>query len=93
MRREEKRLGEVYTSYSLEQYNPLIKVRTVMANWEIINNQLAPIPMKEPFLVSAAMPTDQTIIPTAAFAHEIQTGRKKLPIKSFSTISPTQYLF
>ena len=93
VRREEKRLGEVYTSYSLEQYNPLIKVRTVMANWEIINNQLAPIPMKEPFLVSAAMPTDQTIIPTAAFAHEIQTGRKKLPIKSFSTISPTQYLF
>ena len=93
VRREEKRLNEAYISYSVEQYNPLMKIRTVVANWEMKNNQLTSIPMKEPFLVSAAMPTDQTIIPTAAFVHEIQTGRKKSPIKSFTTVSPAQYLF
>ena len=93
VRREERRLNEAYISYSVEQYNPLMKIRTVVANWEMKNNQLTSIPMKEPFLVSAAMPTDQTIIPTAAFVHEIQTGRKKSPIKSFTTVSPAQYLF
>lgn len=93
VRREEKRAGASYISYSLEQYNPLLKIRTVMASWEFADNKLTPIPMKNTFILSAAMPTDQTIIPTAAFTHEILTDRKKAASKSFSPVNPNQYSF